>query len=515
MRFGFGSGRGTIDQVLFSSITFLFFFLPAAVVLYFLAPTALLKSLVLLTLSLLFYAWGEPVFMPVLAGVVLVNFVAAVLMDPLTGPARTVVLAITLVVDLGLLGLFKYADFAVLTLARATQPFHVRLLAPGIPLPLGISFFTFHCLSYLIDVYRRRFPANRRLWEVGLYIALFPQLVAGPIVRYKTIAGQLRQRRHSLGRSSAGLRMFVIGLAQKVLIADVAAPLSGAVFDHTVHPGLADAWLGTLAYTLQIYFDFAGYSNMAIGLGLVFGFSLPRNFNLPYRSRSITEFWRRWHITLSSWFRDYLYIPIGGNRGSALSTYRNLVIVFLLCGLWHGASWTFVLWGAWHGAFLVIERAGLSKRLASLPLALSWAYAALAVMFGWALFRAPDLAEALDVWRGMVGLNGAGGFGPALAAALQPAEAVILGLGAILAFTPPGRRRAGAKTVQTTDRGGLGPAHRPAPSTHALAALEDPTARSSGVLRPMTDWSAIAAMLGLSILQISGGAYSPFLYFRF
>jgi len=497
--------------VLFSSITFLFFFLPASVVLYVLTPTLLLKNLVLLALSLLFYAWGEPAFVAVMIGVILVNFIAACLMDPLSGRPRQAVLAIAIVIDLGVLGLFKYADFAVLTLAKATQPLGLRLLSPGFPWPLGISFFTFHCLSYLIDVYRRRFPANRRLWEVGLYIALFPQLVAGPIVRYKVIAGQIRKRRHSLGRASAGMRMFVIGLAQKVLIADMISALPSAVFDHTARPALLDAWIGDLAYSLQIYFDFAGYSNMAIGLGLVFGFSLPRNFNLPYQSQSITEFWRRWHITLSSWFRDYLYIPLGGNRGAPFQTYRNLVIVFLLCGLWHGARWTFVLWGAWHGGFLVIERAGLSRRLTALPAPLAWAYAALVVMFGWVLFRAPSLAGALDVWRGMVGLNGAGEMGPALAAALQPAEAAILGLGAVLALDPLGRRnRHRALTTEVDDAKGL---ETLAPKT--LAALDGPKVRSAGLLRPLADWGGTAAMLGLSVLQVSGGAFSPFLYFRF
>jgi hypothetical protein len=251
---------------------------------------------------------------------------------------------------------------------------------------------------------------------------------------------------------------------------------------------------------------------MAIGLGLVFGFSLPRNFNLPYQSRSVTEFWRRWHITLSSWFRDYLYIPLGGNRGSRISTYRNLVIVFLLCGLWHGASWTFVLWGAWHGAFLVIERAGLSERLRRLPGPLAWAYGALAVMFGWVLFRSADLARALDVWRGMVGLNGAGGMGPALAAALQPAEAAILAIGALLALDPLGRRsRHRAMTTEVDDAKGLETLGPP----RALASLDSPRARSPGLLRPLADWSATAAMLGLSLLQVSGGAFSPFLYFRF
>ncbi len=476
----------------------------------------MLKNLVLLALSLAFYAWGEPVFVLVMIVAILVNFIAACLMDPLSGRMRQVVLAIAVAIDLGVLGLFKYADFAVLNLGWATQPLGLRLLAPGLPLPLGISFFTFHCLSYLIDVYRRRFPANRRLWEVGLYIALFPQLVAGPIVRYKVIAGQIRKRRHSLGRASAGMRMFVIGLAQKVLIADMIASLPSAVFDHTIRPGLLDAWTGALAYSLQIYFDFAGYSNMAIGLGLVFGFSLPRNFNLPYQSQSITEFWRRWHITLSSWFRDYLYVPLGGNRGSHLQTYRNLVIVFLLCGLWHGASWTFVLWGAWHGGFLVLERAGLSKRLTGLPAPAAWAYAALVVMLGWVLFRAPDLAHALDVWRGMVGLNGASGMGPALAAALQPAEVAILAIGAFLALDPLGRRsRHRAMTTEVDDAKGIQSLAPKSLAPRALTSLDDPEAQAPGLLRPLADWSATAAMLGLSLLQVSGGAFSPFLYFRF
>jgi len=502
--------------LLFSSIAFLFFFFPAAIALYFLTPKILLKNLVLLVLSLLFYAWGEPVFVVVMIGVILFNFMAAWIMDRLSGRLRQIALAIAMAVDLGVLGLFKYSDFAVLTLAKATQPLGLRLLAPGLPLPLGISFFTFHCLSYLIDVYRRRFPANRRLWEVGLYIALFPQLVAGPIVRYKTIASQIRRRRHSLGRASAGMRMFVIGLAQKVLIADMISALPNAVFDHTPRPALLDAWTGTLAYSLQIYFDFAGYSNMAIGLGLVFGFSLPRNFNMPYQSQSITEFWRRWHITLSSWFRDYLYIPLGGNRGSHLQTYRNLVIVFLLCGLWHGASWTFVLWGAWHGGFLVIERAGLSERLRRLPAPAAWAYAALAIVFGWVLFRSSDLARALDVWRGMVGLNGAGGMGPALAEALQPAEVAILAIAAVLALDPLGRRnRHRAMTTEVDDAEGLETLapHTLAPA--ALAFLDGPKAQSKGLLRPLADWGVTAAMLGLSLLQVSGGAFSPFLYFRF
>ncbi len=489
-------------SLLFSSITFLFFFLPTSLILYFAAWTTPLRNLVLLVLSLVFYAWGEPAFAPVMVGAIGFNYVAAPLIDARAGRARKLALGLTLAVDLGMLGVFKYADFAVSSLS----PLGIRLLRPAIPLPLGVSFFTFHCMSYLIDVYRGRFPANRRLREVALYIALFPQLVAGPIVRYKIIARQLRARRHSLGRASAGMRMFVIGLAQKVLVADQMAPLAGAVFDHTHHPSLADAWMGALAYTLQIYFDFAGYSNMAIGLGLVFGFSLPRNFDMPYQSRSITEFWRRWHITLSSWFRDYLYIPLGGNRGSRLTTYRNLIVVFLLCGLWHGASWTFVLWGAWHGGFLVLERAGLSARLERLPAPVAWAYATLAVVFGWVLFRAGGLGGAVDVWRGMLGLNGLGGIGPALAFALQPATIALMGIGFVLAVAPLGRRTSHrARTAEIDDAHGLqtlAPAH---PHKGPSSRWAWTTAQGLGVI----------ALLCICVLQVSGGAYSPFLYFRF
>ncbi|MHB8284982.1 MAG: MBOAT family O-acyltransferase [Caulobacteraceae bacterium] len=487
--------------MLFSSITFLFFFLPASLILYFAAWTTPLRNVVLLVLSLIFYAWGEPAFVPVMISAIGFNYVAARLIDARTGRGRKLALGLALVVDLGLFGVFKYADFAFSSLA----PLGVKLLRPAIPLPLGVSFFTFHCISYLVDVYRGRFPTNRRLREVALYITLFPQLVAGPIVRYKVIARQLRARRHSLGRASAGMRMFVIGLAQKVLIADQIAPLASAVFDHTHHPGLTDAWTGALAYTLQIYFDFAGYSNMAIGLGLVFGFSLPRNFDMPYQSRSITEFWRRWHITLSSWFRDYLYIPLGGNRGSLWKTYRNLIIVFLLCGLWHGASWTFVLWGAWQGCFLVLERAGLSKRLERLPAPVGWAYAMLAVMFGWVLFRANDLAGAVDVWRGMVGLNGTSGVGPALAFAIQPATLVLMGISVLLAVAPIGRRTTHkARTTEVDDAGGL----------ETLGHAYPGRARRPWTLATAQGLGVVVLLAGC-VLQVSGGAYSPFLYFRF
>ena len=480
--------------MVFSSPSFLFVFLPLAMALYFAARGMAAKNLVLLILSLAFYAWGEPVMIVVMLGSISFNWLAGQAIDRQAGRARLWALWAAIAVNLSALAVFKYADFLAGDLEAALRMLggpHLGMKRGQIALPLGISFFTFHALSYLIDVYRRRFPANPSLRQIALYIAFFPQLIAGPIVRYRSIARRLAFRRHSWGRASAGLRLVVIGLAMKVLVADPLAPLADAVFDHApklgfAGPGLYAAWIGTLAYTLQIYFDFAGYSTMAVGLGVVFGFSLPRNFDRPYRSRSITEFWRRWHITLSAWFRDYLYIPLGGNRLGPAKTYRNLVLVFLLCGLWHGASWTFVLWGLWHGLFLVIERAGLKRVLGRAPAPLAWAYALVVVMIGWVLFRAPSLGRAVEVWRGMAGLNGTGpGVGPELAPILTPGLPVLMAAGFLLSIF-------GLKWARR-----LWPAQAPA--------------FAGGLL----DGAAVCALLALSILAVAGGGYSPFLYYRF
>jgi D-alanyl-lipoteichoic acid acyltransferase DltB (MBOAT superfamily) len=465
--------------VVFSSPTFLFVYLPLAFGLYFGVRRMAAKNLVLLLLSLGFYAWGEPVMVAVMLGSIGFNYLAARAIDAREGRARTLALAVAVAVNLLALGVFKYAGLFTDTL----NALGLGMKRSQMALPLGMSFFTFHALSYLIDVHRRRFAANRRLNEVALYIAFFPQLIAGPIVRYKTIARRLALRRHSWGRASAGLRLLAVGLAMKVLVADPLAPLAGAVFDHSGAPSLVAAWTGTLAYTLQIYFDFAGYSLMAIGLGLAFGFSLPRNFRLPYRSRSITEFWRRWHITLSAWFRDYLYVPLGGNRRGAARTWRNLIVVFLLCGLWHGANWTFVLWGAWHGLFLVIERMGLGRALKRLgPLA--WVYAFGVVMLGWVLFRAPTLGGAVAIWRGMAGLNDVGGLGPELARVWAPGQAVLMALALGL----------------------------------AVFGLKLPRLRWPAPLQALGGWvesGAVVALLVLCLLAVAGGGYSPFLYYRF
>ncbi len=394
--------------MVFSSITFLFYFLPIFLALYFITPTIKGKNVVTLVFSLIFYAWGEPRFILVLLFSIAFNFVAALAIDDREGSARKLALAVAIAGNLLVLGIFKYANFVTANLAGLLKPLGLAIGTTDIHLPLGISFFTFHCLSYVIDIYRRRFHANRDPIDVALYISLFPQLVAGPIVRYKTVARQLDARRFTLGRASVGARIFIIGLAQKVLVADVVAPLVHVAFDQVHNQSLVQAWIGLIAYTVQLYFDFAGYSNMAIGLGIVLGFTFPRNFRMPYTSLSITEFWRRWHMSLSSWLRDYLYIPLGGNRGSNAQTYRNLVMVFLLCGLWHGANWTFVLWGAWHGFFLVIERLGLKSALARRATLVSWAYALLAVMGGWVLFRSASLTAAIGYFASLAGRNGFG-----------------------------------------------------------------------------------------------------------
>jgi D-alanyl-lipoteichoic acid acyltransferase DltB (MBOAT superfamily) len=465
--------------VVFSSIPFLFYFLPLFFFVYFSTPGSVGKNAVLLLASLVFYAWGEPWFVLVLIGQVAFNYAAALVIDTNAGQRRKLATALAVAVNLALLGIFKYADFFVGTLNHALpgDPFAL----PGMALPLGISFFTFHSISYLIDVHRGQVTANRNPLEIAVYIAMFPQLVAGPIIRYHTISRRLGERRTTLGRASAGMRIFIIGLAQKVLIADEVARIAERVFDHVLLPSFAEAWLGLCAYSVQIYFDFMGYSNMAIGLGLALGFAFPRNFNMPYTSRSITEFWRRWHISLSQWLRDYLYIPLGGSRGSALETYRNLWLVFLLCGLWHGANWTFVIWGAHHGFFLVLERAGLGRLLARAPVG-AWLYTLLAVMSGWVWFRARDFDHALTFFGSLIGQNGLSAISFETHLVLFPATLAALGIGVILAIVRLDWMR---------------------------------PLRFRSFLPAAADSVMIALFFGLAALSVAAGSYSPFLYFRF
>ncbi len=391
--------------MVFSSVTFLFYFLPFVLLFYFVLP---FRNVFLLAASLFFYAWGEVNYVLVLLFSILVNYACGILIEKQSSfSARRFVLILGVVINIGSICFFKYTNFLVANLNHILSWFHVSPVSlEHNHLPLGISFFTFQAISYLIDVYRRTCRAENNPLTLGLYISMFPQLVAGPIVRFNEIAEQLHQRSINSEKFAQGVRRFVVGLGQKVIIANALAVPADAIF--SLPPGnltTAIAWTGAASYTLQIYFDFAGYSSMAIGLGLMFGFTLPENFNYPYISRSITEFWRRWHMSLSGWFRDYLYIPLGGNRLGVGRTYLNLIIVFFLCGLWHGASWTFVVWGLFHGAFLVLERIGLGKGLARTWRPFCHLYAMVVVIVGWTFFRADNFDVAAAFIAAMAGFG--------------------------------------------------------------------------------------------------------------
>ena len=381
--------------MIFSSITFLFYFLPLFLFLYFISP---FKNTVLLIASLLFYAWGEATYTLILLLSIAINYVFGLLIAHYEHKNKVIV-GVGIAVNLALITYFKYFNFIAQDLLALEQQEPVHL-------PLGISFFTFQAISYLIDVYRKEAEVEKNPFNLALYISMFPQLIAGPIVRFKTVAKQIKQRVSSLEGISQGIKVFVVGLAQKALIANGVAETADQIFSlPETTLTMSVAWLGSVCYSIQIYFDFAGYSNMAIGLGLIMGFTFPKNFNYPYVSQSITEFWRRWHMSLSSWFRDYLYIPLGGNRVSPARTYLNLLLVFLLCGLWHGAAWTFILWGAYHGFFLMLERYKLSSLLVKFYRPLRHLYTLIVVLLGWVIFRAENFTHFLYYIKTMFALG--------------------------------------------------------------------------------------------------------------
>ncbi len=466
----------------FASIQFLFYFLPLFLLLYFTAKTIKVRNLIFVVFSLVFYSGGYTPHLFLLLFSIAVNYWVALRLDGLEGPPRKKMLVYGVVFNVMLLGIFKYTSFLLENLDFLLKPFEVVIPVPHIGLPLGISFYSFHAISYIADIYKGRVRANRDPLQFVLYMTMFPQLVAGPIVRYSTVARQLGERRTTWGRFSAGARIFAIGLAWKILIADEVAPLVMSIFDGTTNPTLLEAWLGVYAYAIQIYFDFGGYSAMAVGLGVMVGFTLPRNFRIPYAAHSLTDFWRRWHMSLSSWLRDYVYIPLGGNRLSPARTYANLWSVFLLCGLWHGASWNFVIWGAHHGAFLVIERAGLKRWLDRAPRAVAHLYTVVVVLMGWVWFRAETFDGALGIFAGLFGFNGLGGMSFSLAYGLYPLSICALLSGGLIGFFKWPRLRMAA--------GGR-------------------------VAAAVADYAMVAAILVLSIIWIGGGPQAPFLYYRF
>lgn len=396
--------------MVFSSIPFLFFFLPATLLIYFLVPSKL-KNLILLLLSLFFYAWGEGIYLVLMLVSIGANYLGGILLETQEAIRRRALLIFMVTFNLLLLGYFKYANFIVLNLGAALSSIGIDPLSlQPVHLPIGISFFTFQALSYIFDVHRGKTPAQKQIIDLALYIALFPQLIAGPIVRYTDIARQLQQRRFELQLFCSGVERFIFGLCKKILLANPLAEIADSIF---AIPGAelspSVAWLGAFCYTLQIYFDFSGYSDMAIGLGRIFGFRFLENFNYPYISRSIREFWRRWHISLSSWLRDYLYIPLGGSRLGQGRTAFNLLLVFALCGFWHGANWTFLVWGLYHGFFVLIERGPFGRLQKSLWRPLGHLLTCLIIIIGWVIFRSETLPEAYAFLLAMAGQDGQDG----------------------------------------------------------------------------------------------------------
>ncbi len=488
--------------MLFSSPTFLFAFLPILLGLHALCPRRARNAL-LLVASLFFYAWGEPRMALVMLGSILGNWLFGLALERArSARGRRAVVALATVANLGLIGVFKYASFLWENLGHLAQAMGgadvVWPVLEPIPLPIGISFFTFQAFSYVLDLYRKQADVQKNPLDFGLYIALFPQLIAGPIVRYKDVDTQIRKRTITLDGFAQGVRRFIVGLGKKMLIANVVAEQADKIF--ALEPAQLTAgvaWLGTVCYTLQIYFDFSGYSDMAIGLGKMFGFHFLENFNYPYISRSVTEFWRRWHMSLSTWFRDYLYIPLGGNRRGSARTYANLVIVFFLCGLWHGAAWTFVVWGLYHGLFLVLERRFLGEGSRARLGVLGHGYTLLVAMVGWVFFRSESLDAALSHLAAMAGQGAGAGRVVHAGLYLDPLLWTVILAGCLGSLPWLGALQAWReRTRQHRESLGQGPGG-------AEFALE---------------WGGLA-LLGvvflLSCCMLSAGTYNPFIYFRF
>jgi len=458
-----------------------------------------LRNAVLLASSLVYYAWGESQFLRLIFASVVANYAFGLGVHPLfSKTTRKLTLCLAVIANIGLLAWFKYANFGAETLNQALAFVHRQAwqvhLAP-VALPLGISFFTFHALSYVIDIYRGDAYPQRNLGLLTLYLLFFPQLVAGPIVRYHELEQQLTLRNFRFARFARGVERFVLGLSKKVLIANPTGQIADGVF------GLAArdlttrlAWVGAISYAVQIYFDFSGYSDMAIGLAALFGFEFPENFDYPYIARSITEFWRRWHLSLSRWFRDYLYVPLGGNRRGAVRTYLNLVIVFFLCGLWHGASFSFVVWGLFHGAFLVLERAGLSKVLARVPSLVQRGYCLFVVLVGWVIFRANSLTQAERIVAALFGH--ARGAGTTWRPEVFVDRLQFVALAAGIVFSAPVGRWLARPLFGSSGAG--------------VSIPETPHKKLEFAR------FALLVLLGtVSAMRLSAATYNPFIYFRF
>ncbi|MDP4097689.1 MBOAT family protein [Paenibacillus sp. P96] len=468
--------------MVFSSLVFLFLFLPVTVLVYYGSPRKL-RNAILLVASLIFYAWGEPVYIVIMVFSTVFDYFNGLLIDKYRHrkPVAMTIFITSLVGNLGILGFFKYGGFVI---DNVNQLFHLHMRMTDLPLPVGISFYTFQTMSYVVDVYLGKVQAQRNIIAFGTYVAMFPQLVAGPIVKYGDIAGQLTSRRVTLDRFGEGAELFIRGLAKKVLLANNIGWLWTSVKAEPVAElSVLSAWLGIIAFTLQIYFDFSGYSDMARGLGKMFGFDFMPNFRYPYTSRSVTEFWRRWHISLGTWFREYVYIPLGGNRHGMMKQLRNVLAVWFLTGLWHGASWNFIVWGLYFGCFVMIEKLFLLRWLGRSPVVVRHAYTLLIVIIGWVVFEMEQLASA---WRFISVMFGFGGHAFADRQALYDlsANAVLLVVLALCATPLPGK---------------------------ALTYMKQRWRTAGVIVTPLV----YVLFMVLSTAYLVDATYNPFLYFRF
>lgn len=467
--------------MVFSSMVFLWIFLPVVFVLSRIFRSNRAQNILLLIASLIFYAWGEPRYIFLLLVSIFMNWIFGLLIDRYRSKDK-LFLTLDVIANLALLGYFKYADFAINTVNRL---FGASIPAANIALPVGISFFTFQAMSYVIDLYRGQYKVQKNLLSLALYVSFFPQLIAGPIVLYKDINEQIEHREITKQKTTEGIRRFLYGLGKKVILSNLIAVAVDNLFglDYTTLSG-AQAWVAAIGYTLQIYYDFSGYSDMAIGLGKMFGFEFLENFTLPYQSASITEFWRRWHISLGMWFRNYVYIPLGGNRKGKKRTYLNLFIVFALTGLWHGAAWTFVFWGLFHGFFIIIERMGFKNVLEKVPV-LAHIYTMLVVIVGWVFFRADSGHQAFAILKRMfLFWKYPSTEALSLSVGTLPAIAIVLGI-------------LGCGVIQ------------------AIAAAPVWKEKALRFKMSVPEAAFLSLVLVYSILLLANNTYNPFIYYKF
>ena len=471
--------------MVFSSIIFLWVLLPCILLLYYVSPKPF-KNGILTVFSLFFYAWGEPRYVVLMIFSVLLNYGFGRLVEKFGKKRWLLALCVTL--NLLIPGYFKYYNFLAEVLNPLLRGFDIALPAIQVTLPIGISFYTFQLLSYVVDVYRKEVAAQQAYWKLLLYCSLFHQCIAGPIVRYQTVAAEIDDRKVTLTDLTNGIRRFSIGLAKKAILANGCASVADTLLANTQSATTAGLWLGMLFYMLQIYLDFSAYSDMAIGMGQMVGFHYLENFNYPYSSVSVQDFWRRWHISLSSFFRDYVYIPLGGSRGGDLLTVRNMFIVWALTGIWHGASWNYILWGLYFFVFLVLERFVLKKVLERLPRAVGWIYAMLVVYFGWVLFKFENMAELGNVLSGMFGFGHMAGNLSTLYTLLNNIFLLII---SIIAVFPIGKNLRMAAYHYENKR------------------------KKVPTLLYYLDAVTPVILILLSLLALVGDSYNPFLYFQF